>query len=91
MTYRFRASRVFWRSFAKLPERQQLLAREKFRIFKSDPFDPRLRAHKIHSLSAYYKRTIYAVEIEGDLRAAFYLEGDTVLTVDIGTHAIYRV
>ena len=24
-----------------------------------------------------------------DLRAVFYLEGDTVYTVDIGTHAIY--
>jgi hypothetical protein len=91
MNYRFRAARSFWKSFAKLPERQQSLARETFRIFKANPFDARLRAHKIHSLSAYYKRTIYAVVIEGDLRAVFYLDGDTVFTVDIGTHAIYRV
>jgi hypothetical protein len=34
--------------------------------------------------------TIHAVEIEGDLRAVFYLEADLVVTVDIGTHAIYR-
>ena len=59
--------------------------------FQSDPFDPRLRAHKINSLSAYYGKTIYAAEIEGDLRAAFYVEGDAIFTVDIGSHAIYRV
>lgn len=91
MKYRFRASRTFWKSFAKLPERQQMAAQAAFKIFQVDPFDQRLRAHKIHSLSAYYKRTIYAVEIEGDLRAAFYVESDTVFTVDIGSHAIYRV
>jgi hypothetical protein len=50
-----------------------------------------LRAHKINSLSAYYGKTTYAAEIEGDLRAAFYVEGDVIFTVDIGSHAIYRV
>jgi mRNA-degrading endonuclease YafQ of YafQ-DinJ toxin-antitoxin module len=89
--YRFRAARSYWKSFAKLPARQQDSARVAFEIFKENPFDPRLRVHKIKSLSAHYKRTIYAVEIEGDLRAAFFVEGDTVFTVDIGSHAIYRV
>lgn len=91
MKHRFRASRTFWKSFAKLPERQRMAAQAAFKIFQTDPFDRRLRAHKIHSLSAYYKRTIYAVEIEGDLRAAFYVESDMVFTVDIGSYAIYRV
>ena len=91
MKYRFRAARSFWKSFAKLPAQQQDAARTVFKIFKEDPFDPRLRTHKINSLSAYYKRTIYAVRIEGDLRAVFFLEGDMVFTVDIGSHAIYRV
>jgi len=50
-----------------------------------------LRAHKINSLSAYYGKTVYAAVIEGDLRAAFYVEGDVTFTVDIGSHAIYRV
>jgi hypothetical protein len=30
------------------------------------------------------------VDIEGDLRAVFYLDKDLVVTVDIGTHAIYE-
>jgi len=49
-----------------------------------------LRSHKIHTLSARYKRTIYSAVIEADLRVVFFIEGDTVRTVDIGTHAIYR-
>ena len=28
--------------------------------------------------------------IEGDLRAVFFIEGDWVLTVDLGTHDIYK-
>jgi hypothetical protein len=58
--------------------------------FKENPFDPRLRTHKIHRLSARYGRTIYAVDIENDLRAVFFIEGDSVITVDIGTHDIYK-
>lgn len=91
MKFRFKASRLFWKSLSNLPERQQASAKAAFKIFKVSPFDPRLRAHKINSLSAYYGKTVYAVEIEGNLRAAFYVEGDTIFTVDIGSHAIYRV
>jgi hypothetical protein len=29
------------------------------------------------------------LEIEGDLRAVFYVEGDLIVTVDIGSHSIY--
>lgn len=61
-----------------------------FVIFKQNPFDPRLRSHKIHKLSARYGRTIYAAEIEADMRVVFYVEGDTVVTVDIGSHDLYR-
>lgn len=91
MKFQFKASRRFWKSLANLPESQRASAQAAFKIFKANPFDARLRAHKINSLSAYYGKTIYAAEIEGDLRAAFYVEGETVFTVDIGTHAIYRV
>jgi mRNA-degrading endonuclease YafQ of YafQ-DinJ toxin-antitoxin module len=49
-----------------------------------------LRPHKIHGLSAEYGVTIYSASIEGDLRVVFYVEGDAVWSVDIGTHAIYR-
>jgi len=90
MKYRFRATRAFWRSFARLSPQQQEKARQTFSIFKQDPFDPRLRSHKIHKLSARYGRIIYAAQIETDLRVVFYIEGDIVMTVDIGSHDIYR-
>lgn len=90
MKCRFRAAKNFWRGLNKLSERQREAARQAFRIFKLNPFDARLRPHKIHKLSAYYERTVYAVDIEGDLRATFYVEGDTVWSVDIGSHDIYK-
>jgi hypothetical protein len=90
MKYRFRASRSFWRNWNKLSSIQQTAARQTFSIFKINPFDSRLRAHKIHRLSAYYGRTIYAVDIAADLRATFYIEGETVWSVSIGTHDIYK-
>lgn len=90
MSYRFRAAKSFWRSWSRLSADQQQAARRAFQIFKQNPFDPRLRAHKIHRLSAHYGRTIYAVDIAADLRAAFYVEGETVWSVSIGTHAIYE-
>jgi len=88
--YQYRASEQFWKSFYKLPSIQKESTRQAWIILKENPFDSRLRTHKIHSLSSLYKKTIYSVVIEGDLRAVFYLEGNTVFTVDIGSHDVYR-
>jgi mRNA-degrading endonuclease YafQ of YafQ-DinJ toxin-antitoxin module len=90
MKYRFRASRAFWRSFSRLSVEQQQSTRKAFRIFKDDPFDVRLRTHKIHKLSARFGRTIYSAAIETDLRAVFYIDSDLIVTVDIGSHSVYR-
>jgi len=86
----FRASETFWRNFYDLSSSQKESARPAWEIFKQNPFDPRLRTHKIHRLSSLLRRTVYAVEIESDLRVVFYLDGETVRTVDIGTHQIYE-
>ena len=53
MSYRFRAAKTFWRSWSKLSKDQQQAARQAFQIFKENLFDPRLRTHKIHRLSAH--------------------------------------
>ncbi|MDQ3120489.1 MAG: hypothetical protein M3Q89_13150 [Verrucomicrobiota bacterium] len=90
MKYRFRATRTFWRSLQDLPAAQQQSARAAFVIFRSNPFDARLCSHKIHRLSARYGRTIYAAVIEGDLRTVFYIDHHVVVTVDIGSHSVYR-
>ena len=90
MKYRFRATPSFRKSLARLNRSQKTSARKAFAIFKTNPFDPMLRTHKIHRLSAKLGRTVYAVWIEADLRALFYLEGDVVVSIDVGTHDIYR-
>ncbi len=90
MKYRYKPTENFWKSFYDLSPGQKDSTRRAWQIFKENPFDPRLRTHKIHRLSARYGRTIYAAAIEGDLRTVFFIEGDLVVTVDIGTHDIYR-
>jgi hypothetical protein len=87
---RFRASETFWKHFYDLGPTQKESVRRAWKIFRENPFDQRLRTHKIHRLSAALGKTVYAVEIEADLRAVFYLEGDVAHTVDIGSHGIYR-
>jgi hypothetical protein len=67
MKYQFRAAEQFWKNFHALSASQKASTRQAWEKFKEDPFDARLRTHKIHSLSALYKRTIYAVVIEGNL------------------------
>jgi len=90
MTYKFKTTPAFRRALSHLSSSQKGSAKKAFVIFKKDPFDPQLRTHKIHHLSSHFKRTIYAVRIEGDLRSLFYLEGQIVVSIDIGSHAIYR-
>jgi hypothetical protein len=90
MKYRYRAVERFWTSFYRLPAAQKESARQAWKIFKENPFDARLRTHKIQRLSANYGRIIYAIEIEGDLRLLFYLDGETVISLIIGTHEIYK-
>ena len=90
MTYEFKASPTFWKAFHALPLAQQEKARTVFKIFRANPFDPSLRVHKINKLSARYGCTILAVEIGGDLRSVFYRDGNRIISVDIGTHDIYK-
>ena len=90
MSYVFKTTPSFRKALASLGIEQKRSAKAAFKIFKDNPFDPRLRTHKIHKLSAIYGKTIYSVWIEGDLRSVFYIDGDMVVSVDIGTHAVYR-
>ena len=90
MKYRFAATPSFKKALARLTSSQKRSAKKAFTIFKIDPFDSRLRTHKIHGISARLGRTIYSVWVEKDLRALFYLEKDTAVSIDIGTHRMYR-
>jgi hypothetical protein len=90
VNYVFKASEQFWRAFNRLDAAQKESARKAWKIFKVNPFDSRLRVHKINKLTAQYGRTIYAVVVEGDLRVVFLLKDNVVFTIDIGTHDVYK-
>jgi hypothetical protein len=88
--YRYKASETFWRKFYALSAEGKEQVRKAWEVFKSDPFASSLGTHKIHALSARAGRTVWSVVIAKDLRAVFFIEGDTVNTFDIGTHSVYR-
>jgi len=90
MSYRYRATETFWSNFYRLPSTQKISVRDAWKIFKENPFDPRLGAHKIHRLSDLMRRTVYSVVIEADLRVVFYIENDLVVSFNLGSHDIYR-
>lgn len=90
MNYNYRAAPVFWKNFHKLSSEQKDSTRRAFKIFKVNPFDSVLGTHKIHALSAKANKTVYSVFIENNLRAVFYIDGNTVYTFDIGSHDVYK-
>lgn len=90
MKHCFKATEAFWQAFHALPPEQKESVRQAWAIFKVNPFDSRLGTHKIHRLSARHRTTVYSVVIEADLRAVFVVRGDTIVTLDLGTHDIYR-
>jgi len=85
----FRATPQFHRSFDALSPDEQRAAKAAFKVFKINPFDPSLKTHKINRLTSLARRAIYSVIILPNLRALFYLDGNRVVTLDIGTHEIY--
>ena len=90
MKYHYGATQRFWEKLKALPAGQGESVDRAWKIFKENPFDPRLHSHKIHKLSSQYGRTIYAAVIEGDLRVIFCVDGDRIVTMDVGSHDVYR-
>lgn len=89
--YTFKKTRKFCRSFDKLTDREKQLCLEKFTVFRRNPWDRSLGTHVIHALSARANKKIYSVCLAGDLRAVFCVEeGDVIVSLDIGSHDIYR-
>jgi mRNA-degrading endonuclease YafQ of YafQ-DinJ toxin-antitoxin module len=88
--YTFKRTPQFRRSFDALSAAEQQAAKEAFAIFKNDPFDPRLRTHKINRLSALHRKAVFSVVILNNLRAVFHREGNVITSLDIGSHDIYK-
>ena len=57
-------------------------------IFIEDPFDPRLRTHKLGGeLSGYYSFSVtYHIRILFE-----FIDDNTVGFIDMGTHGVYKI
>jgi hypothetical protein len=82
----------FDKAFEGLGAKQQALAKKIYNdIFRHNPFDSRLKTHKIHKLSSRYKKNVFSATLEGNFKVTFYKsDSQTVVAVDIGTHDIYK-
>ncbi len=88
--FKYTASEEFWKGFYALPPEQKEKVRKAWAKFIVNHRDPSLRVHKINRLSSLWKTTVRAVEIEGNLRVTFIVQGDMIKTVSIGTHDVYK-
>ena len=77
----------FQRAFAKLPVNLQQITVRRVALFAANPFDPRLRTHKLKgNLKAYWS---FSVTASHRILVTFPHESVAILH-DVGTHDIYR-
>jgi addiction module RelE/StbE family toxin len=77
----------FARQFRKLPKEAKMSAFQCEKIFRNNPFDPKLKTHKLHGTIKEY----WAFSISYDYRMGFtFVDGDLVRFHAIGSHDIYQ-
>jgi len=77
----------FERLYKKLPEDIKILAVEQEKIFRKNPFDPKLKTHKLSGPLRNY----WAFWIDYKYRLIFsFLNSKTVRFHIIGDHRIYK-
>lgn len=78
---------VFGKQYKKLPKKIKEIVKEKENIFRTNPFDHRLNTHKLHGK----EKELLAFWIDYHYRIKFiFLDRETVLFLEIGTHGIYK-
>lgn len=77
-------TRSFIKQFKKLRNSQQERFYERLEVFKKNPQDRVLRDHALKGKYKGYR----SIDIEGDLRALYYVKGDVIVVFAIiGTHS----
>ncbi len=80
-------STKFIKEYKKLPKEIKLLAEEKEKIFKADPFNPKLKSHKLKGKL----KDLYSFSITYHIRIVFHFETNDIIGFDtIGTHEVYK-
>lgn len=80
-------SSKFAKEYKRLSTKAKLAAEKKEIIFRKNPFDPRLKTHKL----AGKLKSYYSFSIDYQIRIIFEFAGkDTVWFLSVGTHEIYK-
>jgi len=82
-----RYSPKFKRQYKKLPEDIKTRAEKMEAVFRKNPFDPRLKTHKLHVSQDGFMS--FSVDYSYRIIFEFY-NADTVIFYEIGTHDIYE-
>lgn len=79
-----KTTRSFDKQYVKLPDIAQKRFKQRLEIFKANPYDKVLRNHGLKGKYLGYR----SIDVKGDLRALYYVEGDIVfIFAFIGTHS----
>jgi len=77
----------FARQYKKLPPHIKTLAKQREKIFRIDPFDNRLKTHKLHGTL----ETFWSFSIDYKHRIIFdFIDKSTIRFYSIGDHNIYE-
>lgn len=77
--------RKFEKYKKRLTEKERIKLREKFKIFKEDIFDKRLKTHKLKGRLGDY----YALSLSYQDRLVFkIIDDDSVYLIEIGSHNV---
>ena len=80
-------SPAFFKTLKKFPKTQLKFLAQKEKIFLEDPFDPRLKTHKLKGELANH----YSFSVSYHWRIVFHFEDERTIVFDtIGTHAVYK-
>lgn len=79
-----KTTKSFDRQYVKLSAADKRRFRERLELFKANPYDKLLRNHGLRGKYLGYR----SINIKGDLRALYYVEGDTIcIFAFIGSHS----
>ena len=78
----------FSRAFKRLPKILKNKAEEKEKIFRINPFDPRLETHQLHG--KYKKFWSFSINKDCRIMFKFGTSINKVIFINVGTHEIYK-
>lgn len=75
--------RTFEKSYTKLTVEVKKTFKERRNLLLIDPAHPTLHNHPLHG----NKKGLWSMNVTGDVRAIYILEGKTAIFIEIGSHS----